>query len=98
MELGRERSKDSYVELGRLSHEDNLDPLFLEAAFALEPGEISLPVKTSFGFHVIKITEKEEARILTFEDVRDEAMEMRKQMRYEEYFEQLMKESDVETF
>lgn len=98
MELGKERSKDSFVELGRISHGDNLDPLFLEAAFALEPGEISLPVETSFGFHVIKITEKEEARTLTFEDVRDEAMEMRKQMRYQEYFKELMENTPVETF
>lgn len=98
IELGKERSKDSYVELGRISQQDNLDPLFLEAAFALEPGEISLPVETSFGFHVIKITEKEEARTLTFEDVRDEAMEMRKQMHYQEYFKQLMEDTPVETF
>lgn len=98
IELGKERSKDSYVELGRISQQDNLDPLFLEAAFALEPGEISLPVETSFGFHVIKITEKEEARTLTFEDVRDEAMEMRKQMHYQEYFRQLMEDTPVETF
>ncbi len=98
VELGRERSKDNYVELGPISPEDSLDPIFLEAAFALEPGEISLPVETSFGFHVIKITEKEEAKTLTFEEVYDEAMEMSKQMLFEEHFEQLMKDTPIETF
>lgn len=98
LQLGEERSKDNYVELGPISPGDSLDPTFLEAAFALEPGEISPPVKTSFGFHIIKITEKEEAKKLTFEEVRDEAMEMSKQMRFEEYFEQLMEDTPIETF
>ncbi len=98
MELGQERSLDSYVELGPIRPEDSLDPIFLEAAFALEPGEISSPVQTSFGFHIIKITEKEEARTLTFEEVREEAMEMQKQIIFEKYFEQLMKDTPVETF
>ena len=98
MELGKERSLDSFVELGPIRPEDSLDPAFLEAAFALEPGEISSPVQTSFGFHIIKITEKEEARTLTFEEVREEAMEMQKQILFEKYIEQLMKDTPVETF
>lgn len=37
---------------------DVMDTLFTETAFSLEPGEISEPVRTTFGYHIIKTEEK----------------------------------------
>jgi peptidyl-prolyl cis-trans isomerase C len=45
---------------------------FEEAAFALGVGEISPPVRTQFGYHVIKVTERTPAHVKAFDEVRDE--------------------------
>jgi foldase protein PrsA len=37
-----------------------MDPAFEEAAYALEVGEVSGPVQSQFGFHIIKLTDKKE--------------------------------------
>jgi foldase protein PrsA len=97
MEMGKEYSLDSHVDLGRVGSQDMYDPDFLEAAFKLKPGEISLPVKTSFGYHLIMITDKEEARELSFEEVREEITDYKKRVVYDEYLENLFAEAEVET-
>ncbi len=46
-------------------------PEFERAAASLKVGEISMPVKTQFGFHIIKLTDKKTGAPLEFEKVRD---------------------------
>ena len=49
---------------------DRMVPEFADAAFAQKVGDISKPVKTEFGWHVIKVTDKKAAGTLPFDQVK----------------------------
>jgi len=47
-------------------------PEFEKATFSLKVGEISDLIKTQYGFHIIKVLEKETAHTKTFDEVKDQ--------------------------
>ena len=47
-------------------------PDFEKQAFLLEPGQISDVIKTEYGFHIIKVHERQNAQIQSFEEVKEE--------------------------
>ncbi len=65
-ELAKEYSTDDMTkivggDLGEIAPKySGFDPTFLEALEGLKVGEVSTPVQTQFGFHIIKLTEKKE--------------------------------------
>ena len=48
---------------------------FEDAAFEMNVGEISAPVKTQFGFHLILLNEKNESTVLAYEEIADQLRE-----------------------
>jgi len=75
-ELAKEQSEDFGSkrlggEIRGWSEKGKFVPAFEEAAFALKPGEVSELVRTRFGYHIIKLLEKREARQLSFDEVKE---------------------------
>jgi peptidyl-prolyl cis-trans isomerase D len=50
-------------------------PAFDEAAFAMEVGQISDPVKTEYGYHIIKLTDKKPGTTRKLDEVRQEIVD-----------------------
>lgn len=80
-ELAKTKTKDpsgkeTGGDLGYFSKQDMVQP-FAEAAFGMKNGEVSkTPVKTQFGWHVIKVEDHRMGEAPKFEDVKDQVREV----------------------
>ncbi len=89
-------SKDNGGDLGFFA-KGQMVPPFEEEAFRLKPGEISVkPVKTDFGFHVIKVDEKRTQPVPTFEEVKPQIEQAVQREKFQEVLSKLKAEAKVE--
>jgi peptidyl-prolyl cis-trans isomerase C len=72
--VATELSKDPGGEGGDLGWftKDKMVPEFADAAFKMEPGQVSDPVKSQFGWHIIKVEDKRKKPIPSFDQVKDQ--------------------------
>jgi len=61
-------------------------PSFEEAAFAMKASEVSEPVKSPYGYHIIKLTDIRAGHGESFEDVRDQLLQQYRDEKAEEIF------------
>lgn len=67
-------------------------PEFEKAVFALEPNQISQPVQTDFGYHLIKLIDKKPEQVKPFFEVKDDVIAKYKKHQAEEKLIQLSDE------
>lgn len=98
-ELAKKLSKDAASganggDLDYFEYTDMVQP-FSEAAFSMEIGKISEPVKSDYGYHVIKVTDKTVDNEVTLETEKSVLTEYYKSFKYEELLETLKKDANI---
>ncbi|WP_321992459.1 peptidylprolyl isomerase [Marispirochaeta aestuarii] len=102
-ELAKEKSEGPSSknggDLGYFSA-DKMVPSFSDAAFALQPGEVSGIVETRFGYHIIKLEDRKDAWLPSFEEVKEhlrpQLEQQKAQMVFQEYVQQLQGKAEIE--
>lgn len=98
--LAKEKSKDAGSganggDLGFFKKGDMVKP-FEEAAVALKPGEVSAPVQSQFGWHVIKLIEKRNRPAPAFDTVKERILNGLLQQKAQEVIGGMQKAAKIE--
>ena len=98
--VANELSKDTGGDGGDLGWftKDQMVPEFADAAFKLKKGEISDPVHTQFGWHIIKVEDTRTKTFPPFEQVKDQAARYVAQKAESETIAQLHGAAKIELF
>lgn len=105
-ELAKEYSTDTsnaadggdlgYFTKGEMAEE------FEKAAFEMEINKVSNPVKTDFGYHIIKVSDKKAAKAAIFDDHKDKIKELlfdeKIQTEYPNWLEEKKSEYDIKSY
>ena len=72
---------------------------FEQAAFALEKGEISKPVKTDYGYHIIQLVDRQAASTPTLEEVKDQVRDdyiaQLSSERFNDWYQEILAQADI---
>jgi parvulin-like peptidyl-prolyl isomerase len=90
--LARENSVDPSASQGGdvgFMSKNNIAPEYAEAAFSLPVGSLKL-IKTDFGYHILKVTDKKKEGLATLEEVKQELTDFLKNQKAQEELTKLV--------
>jgi peptidyl-prolyl cis-trans isomerase C len=99
--LAKEKSKDpGAADGGDLGYftKDQMVPEFAEVAFKMYPGQLSNPVKTQFGWHIIKVEDKRTKQPPQFETVKGQIEAFLTRKAQTDFIAKLRQAAKVERF
>jgi peptidyl-prolyl cis-trans isomerase C len=97
--LAKEKSKDpGAADGGDLGYfvKGQMVPEFSEVAFKMYPGQVSNPVKTQFGWHIIKVEDRRTRPMPEFEKVKDQIANYVARRSQTEFIAQLRESAKIE--
>lgn len=103
-QYGTDGTKDNGGDLGYYAYDSTeLVPEFMEGAKKVKEGEVSEPVKTSFGYHLIKATGiNKESKVQPYDEVKDQIkytlMQTQQQEAYSKKLQEWRDELKVKTY
>lgn len=77
---------------------DKMVPEFAEAAFKLKKGEVSAPVKSAFGWHVIKLEDRRAVQIASLDEMKESIRGELTNKAVQTYVENMLKSADIKYF
>ena len=77
---------------------DKMVPEFAEAAFKMKKGEVSDPVKSAFGWHIIKLEDRRPVKAPAFEEMKDSLVSDLANKAVQTYVEGMLKTADIKYY
>lgn len=100
--LATEKSSDrgSAARGGDLGYfqKDQMVPEFADAAYKLKKGELSAPVKSAFGWHIIKVEDRRKVPVPTLQESRPQIEHQLQAEANQQYITDLLKDADVKHY
>lgn len=91
-------SADKGGDIGFFERRGSVVEPFAKVAFSLKVGEVSDIVKTSYGYHIIKVTDRQKGKDVEYEDVKDIVEYVYMEIKTEDLVNRLAEKAKIEVF